>query len=187
MEIGEQWRMNSRRFLAVGAALLLAAAAGGCSSGGPEREFAVPKALCGVSVPAEALARLLPASGKQLSAERTDGSAQGTGLCEVSVDGDVVLIVSKERITVGRSAQSILNQRLHVLDQKSAEGGSVAYVDHAAVSLVKCRGADVEEEDISTLIQTLKPGRKDEAAMKDLITGYTTSLKKQQPCLKKNG
>ncbi|MFE2261016.1 hypothetical protein [Streptomyces griseosporeus] len=179
--------MTPRILFAAGAVVLFAAATAGCSSDEPKQEFAVPKALCGVSVPVDALARLLPASGKQLSEERTDGSAQGTGLCAVWVDGDEVLIVSKERIPVGQSAQSILNRRLHPLDQKSAEGGSVAYVDHAAASLVECRGADVQEEDISTVIKTLKPGRKDESAMKDLISGYTASLKKQQPCLKKNG
>jgi hypothetical protein len=94
----------------------------------------------------------------------------------------MVLVVSRERVDVGESARSILLSRLSISRQKSAEGGSVVYADRAAVSLVKCRGTGVEKEDISTLIKVLKPARQDESAMKDLITGYTASLKEQQPC-----
>ncbi|WP_240124557.1 hypothetical protein [Streptomyces sp. MUM 136J] len=99
----------------------------------------------------------------------------------------MVLVVSMERITIGGSPQSILSHRMHISDQKSAEGGSIAYIDHAAVSVIKCRGADVQEEDVSILIKTLKPGRRDETSMKNLISGYTVGLKKLQPCLKRQG
>jgi hypothetical protein len=50
------------------------------------------------------------------------------------------------------------------------------------VSLIECRGAGIEKEDISTLVRVLKPARPDESAMKSLISGYTAALKKQQPC-----
>ncbi|MET8562029.1 hypothetical protein ABZV75_16090 [Streptomyces flaveolus] len=155
----------------------------GCSSEESKREFTVPKSLCGVSVPADALSRLLPASGKHITADQSGSLDDGSGVCAVKVDADTVLEVSGERIDAGDSARNILRSRLSVhQDQKSAENNSIAYADHAAVSLIRCRGADIQEEDISTLIKVLKPARPDESAMKKLIQGYTRSLKGQEPC-----
>ncbi|MCH0567274.1 hypothetical protein [Streptomyces sp. MUM 2J] len=179
--------MNPRTLLVRGGAVLCAAmTAAGCSSNPPKQEFTIPKALCGVPVPTRSLSRLLPASGQKVSVNQVDGAAKGTGLCKVSVDSTEVLVVSTERITMGSSAQRILLHRARTGDQKSTEGGSIAYSDHAAVSLIQCRGSGIEEEDISTFIENWKPGRQDETAMKDLMSGYTAALKKQQPCLKKD-
>jgi hypothetical protein len=158
--------------------------AAGCSADEPKREFAVPKALCGVSVPTDALSRLLPSSGKQLATDKVESSSNGDGLCNVTVDSDKVLVLDMERIDVGDSARNILRSRLSIQQQKSTEGGAIAYADWAAVSMVQCRGAGVEKEDISILIKVLKPARPNESAMKSLISGYTASLKKQQPCKK---
>ncbi|MEU6510637.1 hypothetical protein [Streptomyces sp. NPDC046942] len=154
----------------------------GCSSEKPKQEFTVPKALCGVSVPDDALSRLLPASGKRLALERNGSLDDGSEVCILTVDGDTVLDVSGERITAGDSAQNILRSRLSIQDQKSADSNSIAYADNAAVSLIKCRGTNVEEEDISILIKVLKPARPDESAMEELIQGYTASLKEKRPC-----
>ncbi|MGW5371707.1 hypothetical protein ACWER6_35785 [Streptomyces sp. NPDC004009] len=111
-----------------------------------------------------------------------DGSLDdGSLVCGVQVDGDRVLSVSGERIVAGDSARHILRSRLMIQEQKSVEGNSIAYADQAAVSLIKCRGADVRE-DISIFVKVLKPARPDELAMKMLIQGYTASLKRQQPC-----
>lgn len=153
----------------------------GCSSEAPEQRFAVPKSLCGVIVPTDALSQLLPVSGERLTVERDGSLDDGSALCDVRVDDDMVLQVSGERIDAGDSARHILRSRLSVQEQKSAQGNAIAYADHAAVSLIKCRGAYVEE-DISTLVKVLKPARPNEAAMEKLIRGYTASLKKQQPC-----
>ncbi|MEV7691326.1 hypothetical protein ACFW1F_28280 [Streptomyces bungoensis] len=169
-------------YICRGASLLVVAAVGvGCSSDTPAREFTVPKALCGQFVPARALSDLLPASGKRLTVRRVGDLDDGSALCEVTVDGDTVLDVSSERIDAGDSARHILRRRLSVQEQKSAEGGSIAYTDRAAVSLIKCRGSRVEE-DVSTLIKVLEPARPDESAMKKLAQGYAASLKAEHPC-----
>ncbi|MGP4087045.1 hypothetical protein [Streptomyces sp. KR55] len=111
--------------------------------------------------------------------------ADGSVLCKVNVDGhDMILTLNSERIDTGDSARNILRSRLSIGQSKPAKGGGIAYSDGAAVSLVKCRGAGVVTEDISTLIRVLEPGREDETAMKNLISGYTTALEKSQPCTK---
>ncbi|WP_240468098.1 hypothetical protein [Streptomyces dangxiongensis] len=142
----------------------------------------MPKALCGVSVPSDALSDLLPDSGERVTVRRTGSLDDGSTVCEVEVDADTVLVISGERIDAGSSAHDILSSRLSVREQKAADGGSVAYTDQSAVSLVRCRGAAVREEDISTLVKVLKPARRDEAAMKKFIRRYTASLKEQRPC-----
>ncbi|MFE2419140.1 hypothetical protein [Streptomyces hokutonensis] len=54
------------------------------------------------------------------------------------------------------------------------------------MSLLKCRGTDVQKEDISTLIKVLKPARPDESAIKSPINDYTAKVKKQGPCKKRS-
>ncbi|MDI1452657.1 hypothetical protein NHG22_02265 [Streptomyces sp. ATE26] len=175
--------MRSSSHVTFGILLLVAAVTVvGCSSETHGQEFTVPKALCGVSVPAGALAQLLPESGERLTVERRGSLDDGSALCGVKVDEDTVLQVSGERVNAGDSARHILRSRLLVQEQKSANGNSIAYVDQAAVSVIQCRGADVEEEDVSTFVKVLRPARPNESAMKDLIQGYTASLKKQQVC-----
>ncbi|MBX7550491.1 hypothetical protein ABZX95_11290 [Streptomyces sp. NPDC004232] len=154
----------------------------GCSAEESKKDFTVPKALCGVSAPADAFSQLLPASGKRLTIEPTGSLEDGSAVCTVKVDGDMVLVVSGERIVAGDSARDILRRRLSVQDQKSAANRSIAYDDHAAVSLIKCRGTKVEQEDVSILIKVLKPGRPDETAMKQLTEGYTASFQIHNPC-----
>ena len=174
--------MRHNPYILRGVSFLVAAtAAVGCSAEKPGREFTVPKSLCGVSVPVEALSQLLPAAGKHLTTA-AEGSTDDVLLCTVSVDDVEVLTLSRERIDAGDSARHILFTQLRITQPKFAEGSTIAYADHAAVSLLKCRGAGVEEEDISTLVKVLKPARPDESAMKSLISSYTATIKKQGPC-----
>ncbi|WP_439940605.1 hypothetical protein [Streptomyces sp. BBFR115] len=154
----------------------------GCSADEPGREFAVPKVVCEVPVPADALSALLPASGRRIAVPEYAFNMDGEGLCKVSVDDQAVLMVDRERIDAGHSAYVVLRGRTNEWTQKSAEGGSVAYIDRAAVSLIKCRGTGVNTEDVSIFIQVLKPGRTDQDALRRLIVAYTAGYKKQQPC-----
>ncbi|MEU0443359.1 hypothetical protein ABZ202_27105 [Streptomyces sp. NPDC006186] len=177
--------MTSKFFLAAAAAALCLTAVAGCSSDEPKREFTVPEALCGVAVPADALGRLLPASGKELKVEQDGGYVEGTGLCAVWVDSDQVMLVSNERIPAQRSAYGVMFRRAHVSGHESDQDKDIVYTASVSLSLVKCRGTGVQEEDISTFIETFKPGRPDESAMKELMTGYKAALEKQQPCHKR--
>ncbi|WP_018544863.1 hypothetical protein [Streptomyces sp. LaPpAH-108] len=173
---------SSAYALGVGALLLATVGASGCSSDEAKQEFTVPTSLCGVSVPPKALSRLLPADGSHITF-RQDGSVEkGWTLCGVEVDGHAVLNVSQEWIDAGDTARNILRHQLVISDQKSADGGSVAYADRGAASLLKCRGTGVEKEDVSTVVELLKPGRADETAMGELIREYTKSLKARNPC-----
>ncbi|MFF4492110.1 hypothetical protein ACFY0F_37580 [Streptomyces sp. NPDC001544] len=162
--------------------VVIAAVATSCSTEEPSRDFSVPENLCGLSVPTDALSRLLPASGKILTTGKVDGSRDDDLLCKVTVDGDMVLTLSREHIDAGDSARHILLRQLSIGKQKSAERGTIAYAESAAVSLLQCRGSGVEKEDISTLVKVLEPARPNESAMRSLISGYTAALKKTGPC-----
>ncbi|MFJ6540999.1 hypothetical protein ACIQMP_10150 [Streptomyces sp. NPDC091385] len=168
-------------------ALLLAMVGTGCSSEGAKREFTVPKALCGVSVPSRALSRLLPSDGTRISVLKDGGSEKGWTLCQVKVDEKTVMEVSQEWIVAGDTARNILGHRLTIWQQKSADVGSVVYAAQGGASLVRCRGKGVQKEDVSTLIDVLKPGRPDEAAMGQLVRGYTKSIEEKNPCHPRHG
>jgi hypothetical protein len=90
--------LRGKTYALRGVSLVVAAlVAAGCTSEEKGQEFTVPKALCGVSVPSDALSSLLPASGKDLTVDKAEPTSEGTGLCNVIVDGDEVLVVDTER------------------------------------------------------------------------------------------
>ncbi|MGV9428696.1 hypothetical protein ACWDO7_30970 [Streptomyces sp. NPDC003656] len=123
-------------------------------------------------------------SGKHLDVRR---KASATVVCEVSVDGQLVLWVERERVDTGRSAWNIASYDHRIGRAKSGAGDMIAYVGGAAVSVVPCAGKSARDEAMSTYVRTLKPGRQDESAMKGLIVGYTEALRKQHPCESAHG
>lgn len=162
------------------AAATVIAVAAGCSDD-PKREYAVPKSLCGVAVPDKSLSPLMP-PGKNLTAEQDTPVPDAITTCKVTVDGDQVLSVERERREAGASACDIAVNQISVQQPKSAANRTIAYADWAAVSVISCREEGNAEEDISTVIKVLKPGKPDEAAMKELITEYTSALRTQDAC-----
>ncbi|MEU4153843.1 hypothetical protein [Streptomyces sp. NPDC026659] len=100
----------------------------------------------------------------------------------MSVDGQLVLWVERERVDAGRSAWNIASYDHRIGQVKSGAGDMIAYVGGAAVSVVPCVRKSARDESTSTYVRTLKPGRQDESAMKSLIVGYTAALRKQHPC-----
>ncbi|MFD8421837.1 hypothetical protein [Streptomyces sp. NPDC059466] len=152
----------------------------GCSEE-QKREYTLPKSLCGVPAPTQALSRLLPA-GKRLSLDEATPVADAITTCKATVDGALVLSLEREIREAGASARDIAVNQLGVKQPVSAERNSVAYADWAAVSVVECRGGGAADKDISVAVKVLKPGHRDESAMKELILEYTSAFKKQQPC-----
>jgi len=152
----------------------------GCSEE-QKREYTLPTSLCGVSVPTSALSQLLPV-GKRLTVDEATPVPDALTTCEASVDGDMVLSLEQEHRDVGASAYDIARDRFGVKQPKSAQQRSVAYSDRVAVSVVKCRGGESGDEDITVAVKVLKPAHQNESAMKYLILGYTSAFKKQQPC-----
>ncbi|MET8811791.1 hypothetical protein ABZW47_07285 [Streptomyces sp. NPDC004549] len=133
-------------------------------------------------MPSEALSRLLPASGKRVSVQQEGAWDKESPLCNVTVDKHLVFVVSTEWVTAGWSARHVLVERLGLWQQKSADGGAVVYADRAAASVVKCQDAGVKKYDVSTFIEVLEPGRRDEKAMGRLMRGYNNSLKPRSLC-----
>ncbi|MFF3321131.1 hypothetical protein [Streptomyces sp. NPDC002889] len=155
------------------AATAIAVAVAGCSDD-PQREYAVPKALCGAAIPENALSSLLP-PGKNLTAEEDTPVPDAITTCKLSVDGDQVLSVERERREAGASARDIAVKKISVRQPKSAANRTIAYADWAAVPVISCRGEGNAEEGISTVIKVIEPGVPEESAMKDLITAYTSA------------
>lgn len=143
------------RFVCMTAAATAIAAAAGCSDD-PKREYAVPKSLCGVTVPENSLSPLLP-PGKDLTAEQDTPAPGAIMTCKLTMDGDQVLSVERERREAGASARDIAVNQISVQQPKSAANRTIAYADWAAVSVISCREEGNAGEDISTVINILKP------------------------------
>ncbi|MEV7287415.1 hypothetical protein AB0O01_23060 [Streptomyces sp. NPDC093252] len=161
---------------------------GSAGSEGAARGFAVPEALCGVAVPRDALSRLLPASGEELTVDDEGRLSDGSALCKVNVDGhEMVLTLSSERIDAGDSARDILRSRLRVTDPKTAENGRIANSRVGALSLLHCQDSNGTPEDISTLVEVQEPGRQDEGALRELVAGYAGELEEKGECVARVG
>lgn len=166
------------RGMTLGLLVCVALGASGCSSGQQGRDFSIPKDLCGVSVPEKALGTLLPSSGERVDVAESAPASDSVKTCEVSVDGDEVLSVERQRVDASRSAWNIASYDHRIGQAETADDETVAYAGRAAVSVVPCG----EEKAVSSYVRVLAPGRSDKEAMRELISGYTASLRGQDPC-----
>lgn len=94
----------------------------------------------------------------------------------------MVLSIERELIESGRSAWMVASYDHGIGHAKSTADSSVAYTAGAAVSVLPCQEKHARDEEVSSYIRTLEPGRSSESAMKDLISAYTNNLKQQSPC-----
>ncbi|MGJ5899128.1 hypothetical protein DF268_36540 [Streptomyces sp. V2] len=164
--------------MALGILVCVAVGISGCSSERQGRDFSVPKDLCGVSVPEKALGALLPSSGERVDVAEGASAGGSVETCEVSVDGDAVLSVERQRVDASRSAWNIASYDHRIGQVETADDETVAYAGRAAVSVVSCG----EEKAVSSYVRVLAPGRSGKKAMRELISGYTASLRGQDPC-----
>ncbi|MGW6401038.1 hypothetical protein [Streptomyces sp. NPDC055134] len=187
MELGKPSLRPVRgaRLLPLATVTAVMVAAAGCSDSA-EREYAVPSSLCGIHIKAAMLTPLLP-PGKHVAVKPDTPVPDAITTCEVAVDKKVVLSVERERREPGAAARDIAVDQLSAHDPKSTAARTIAYTDAAAVSITRCAAQDVVKEDISTVIRVFEPGRKDESALKNLITEYTEALKRSSPCEVKSG
>lgn len=130
--------MTSRRRLPrivciTAAATAIAVTAAGCSDD-PKREYAVPKALCGVSVPEKSLSPLLP-PGKDLTTQEDTPVPDAITTCKLTVDGDQVLTIERERREAGASARDIAVNQISVKQPKTAANRTIVYAGYSTIAI----------------------------------------------------
>ncbi|RPK63242.1 hypothetical protein EES43_11965 [Streptomyces sp. ADI96-02] len=171
-----------RRASPVALVLAAATALAGCSADAEEtRDYAVPAALCGAPVPAGLLTPFLP-PGSKISLEDT-APVEGARRCNVSVDGELALVASRERWKQDEDLTKVAFAHAKLEVDESEGSGAYLYSGSGAVGRTKgCVDPAFPGQGLFTALQVYAPDRSDAKAMKGLITAYTRSVEKGGEC-----
>ncbi|MFF2524593.1 hypothetical protein [Streptomyces liangshanensis] len=170
-----------RGTVALAGVLLLAVCSAACSAA-PEKEYATPDALCGVSVEPAVVAPFLPA-GKKISL-RPDNGIQGWMLCDVDVDGTRVLSANTK--WEEGSLRDVAGDPLNGADVNSATTPDKRYMyaELGGVGLVDCQDPKRPGQQLFASVRVMKKsGSKDE--MRKLITAFTESVATPEECARR--
>ncbi|MFF5442000.1 hypothetical protein [Streptomyces achromogenes] len=162
---------------AIAVSVLLFALAS-CSEDEPEREYSLPRTVCGTAIDAEALAKFLP-PGKKVSTEVTASSSKATR-CAVSVDGKRVVYTAQEwwnDMSVLEFAKGLTLDKV----EHQTEDNRYAYSGNQAFGKTEdCRNS--LDQVLYTAVLATGSKHSDAAAMKQLITKYTEAVQRSGVC-----
>ncbi|MFF4093053.1 hypothetical protein ACFYYY_04180 [Streptomyces sp. NPDC001834] len=145
-----------------------------------EREYRVPNALCGTSVSTELLSPFLP-PGKKVS-EKSLTPADGIARCQVLVDGEIALVVSREWWSDKPNLTEIAQGQAYVELENFSDDGRYIHSERGAVGKADCARPVKPGNELFTVVQVPEPGRANADAVKALITGYTESMSSSDQC-----
>ncbi|MEV5551765.1 hypothetical protein AB0L35_37510 [Streptomyces sp. NPDC052309] len=172
--------MISRRTIKIPlAAVIVLATVAGCSSEKPERDYAVPDDLCGTPVSAKELTPFLPA-GKQIKVSEEDHA--GTKICNVVVDGTLVLTATQAWVAQGKTtAYFLAGQTLEEI-KHSADSGRFRFSGNESFGKTRnCTDRRYKQE-LYVALQAQGSEHSDADAMKRLITSYTERVEESAAC-----
>ncbi|GAB2937973.1 hypothetical protein [Streptomyces heilongjiangensis] len=151
----------------------------GCGGEEPEREYAVPRTLCGTAVERNDLAEFLPA-GKEISV--TLHSGVDWQRCNVVVDKTSVVNVTQSWLEKGRT--TAYYARGQTLDDptESTQGGRFLYSGYEAFGKTKKCVDKKYGQELYTSVQAQGSKHRDAEAMKRLIIAYTNEVEKSAAC-----
>ncbi|MHC5704312.1 MULTISPECIES: hypothetical protein [Streptomyces] len=165
------------------AALAIAALAAltGCSEEPQQaRKYSVPASLCGIAVQPTSLAPFLPGGSSLSTAEASP--VKGTKRCEVRVDGKPALTASQDWREKNARITAVALDTKHIDMAEYETTGSYLYEAGGAVARVDpCRNPSFTG-DMFAIIEVRSPGLGSTAAMKQLITEYTDSVRESEAC-----
>ncbi|NYV74308.1 hypothetical protein [Streptomyces sp. UH6] len=173
-------RTTARLYAVIGACVVMATGLTAC--GGAEREYAVPKSLCGIAVPADELAPFLPA-GKEIEVKERDSDDElswKTG-CLVLVDGKDVLATTVEwnepDTRTGDFAGGVSLER----PDHSTDDGHFLWSGREGFGRTGCTAPD-DGDRLFTAVRAYGSEHEDADAMKRVIHAYTKAVEKSDLC-----
>jgi hypothetical protein len=159
-------------------ALTALAAIFGCSEG-QERDYAVPRSLCGIPVEVADLAPFLP-SGKSITFSASDKS--GIKRCKVVVDEKVVLSTLQVWLEEGRTTKYLASGLSFETVDHSADNGRFWYGGNEAYGKTR-NCVDVKyKQELYTGFQAGGSEHEDSDAMKRIILSYTREVERSAEC-----
>ncbi|MEV6963075.1 hypothetical protein AB0M97_28720 [Streptomyces sp. NPDC051207] len=157
--------------------IALACAISGCA-GEEERDYAIPRELCGYSFTPDDLAGFLP-PGKEIAVRRDVHSV--TTVCEVVIDRKLILTTTTTWRGADDSTESFARRALKV-PKHSADGGRFRYSDFEAFGKTRKCVAPEGGRVLYTAVQAVGSKQRDADAMKRLITSFTAEVEASREC-----
>lgn len=151
----------------------------GCS-GSEEKEYDVPKALCGVTVDPVLVSELLPA-GKTIEVQEKD-PVPSRNNCQVNVDGHAALILSQEWWEEGDRISDVARSVPQLESAKLTEDDFIHSGTGAAMRAESCISQDHPDHTLFTTLEVHADGVDDADATKKLITAYTQAVEDSDAC-----
>ncbi|MEU3920172.1 hypothetical protein [Streptomyces sp. NPDC029004] len=169
-----------RGVVPVATAVVVASVLTSCSNG-EEREYAVPTSLCGAKVQADLLSPFLPPGAKVSVKDSTP--VDGTKRCNVSVDGKLAVVASREWWQKDERITKVAFAHAHVELDTSESSGNYLYSGTGAVGRTEgCTDPAFKGQSMFTAIQVYASDLDDAKSMKGLIAEYTASVEKSAEC-----
>jgi hypothetical protein len=163
----------------ISAAALASLSLAGCGGDEKERDYAIPRTLCGTAVDRDALTPFLPSGHKITVRDKSYPGAKG---CQVIVDNKLIFTTNQQWLEEGATTAFIAaRQSLETLNH-SAHSGRFRYSGYEAFG--KTRGCiDVKhKQELYTIMQASGSIHRDAEAMKRLIISYTKEVEKSAEC-----
>ncbi|MEU1316565.1 hypothetical protein [Streptomyces tibetensis] len=151
----------------------------GCGGAESERDYAIPKDLCGVAVDPDELGPFLP-SGKEITVR--DKSGGGTTVCEVVVGDELALRATQAWVKEGKTTAYFASSQTLTTPEESAEGHRFRYSGNEAFGKTKGCVDEQHGQELYTAVQAQGSDHKDADAMKRLITAYTSEVEDSAKC-----
>ncbi|MFE9839272.1 hypothetical protein ACFYP4_29665 [Streptomyces sp. NPDC005551] len=173
--------MSAQRVAATSAALATIGLLVGCSGAEENKEYDVPKALCGVSVDQNLVSTFLP-PGKKITV-REKNPVPSRKRCQVNIDGEVALMVSQEWWEKRDSIAVVADAHPQLESAESTDDGLYFYSGTGGVGKVKsCVSPEHPGHVLYTAAQVYDSDRQGKAAMKKFIASYTKAVRASDVC-----
>ncbi|MCQ4210992.1 DUF3659 domain-containing protein [Streptomyces longispororuber] len=175
--------MRARQLVVMSLAVTMCTLASCSDNSEPERNYAIPKDLCGISIDSTLLTPFLP-EGKSIVIREEDPVPSQKN-CQVNVDGKVAFIASQEWWEDGDTLAQVAEGNPKLDGAEISEDGRLIYSETGAVSSVDpCTSPDHPKYKLFTSIKAYADGRGSPDAMKRLVSAYTKAVKQSDTCTK---
>ncbi|QIJ65062.1 hypothetical protein [Streptomyces sp. JB150] len=170
---------TGRCAMLVSAACMLVTTLSSCGTDEPERDYAVPAELCGISLASDDLTPFLP-TGEDL--EVREKKASGVTTCHVIVDKKLIVTATQAWLKEGKNTSYFAYSRSLGTQENVAKDGRFRYSGNEAFGKTNGCVDSRYGRELYTAVQAQGSEHENADAMKRLITSYTREVEASAAC-----